>query len=325
MFVQLIIQNIKQKPKIMRTLNFKLRFAILALAMITVFASCSKDEEEAPVKAKNIVEVASSSNDFSILKDAIVKAGLASTLQTDGPFTVFAPTNAAFNELFTQLGVSGIADLSAEALKPILLNHVVSGKVTAADIKTGYVASLNTMAPSSNAVKLFVNKGSSVMIDESKVVTADVMASNGVIHAVNKVILPPSVVSHAINNPDFSILVQAVVKAGLVEALSGEGPFTVFAPTNAAFNALFATLGVSGIADLTAEQLSPILLYHVVSGNVTASQVSTGNVPTLKDGSSLSLMVDNMGVKINNSSKVIATDVQGTNGVIHAIDAVLLP
>lgn len=325
MFVQLIIQNVKQKLNNMKTLKFKLRFAILALAMVTVFASCSKDEEETPVKAKNIVEVASSSNDFSILKDAIVKAGLASTLQTDGPFTVFAPTNAAFNELFSKLGVSGLADLSAETLKPILLNHVVSGKVTAADIKTGYFASLNTMAPSNNAVKLYVNKGSSVMIDESKVVTADLMASNGVIHAINKVILPPSVVSHAINNPDFSILVQAVVKAGLVEALSATGPFTVFAPTNAAFNSLFATLGVSGIADLTAEQLTPILLYHVVSGNVTAAQVSTGNVPTLKDGSSISLMVDNMGVKINNSSKVIATDVQGTNGVIHAIDAVLLP
>lgn len=163
------------------------------------------------------------------------------------------------------------------------------------------------------------------MVDESKVIATDVMASNGVIHAIDKVILPPSVVKHAINNPDFSILVQAVVKAGLVEALSGAGPFTVFAPTNQAFNALFATLEVSGIADLTAEQLTPILLYHVVSGNVTASQVTSGSVPTLKEGSNISITVDGMGVKLNNSSKVIATDVQGANGIIHAIDAVILP
>lgn len=163
------------------------------------------------------------------------------------------------------------------------------------------------------------------MVDESKVIATDVMASNGVIHAIDKVILPPSVVKHAINNPDFSILVQAVVKAGLVDALSGAGPFTVFAPTNQAFNALFATLGVSGIADLSAETLTPILLYHVVSGNVTASQVTSGSVPTLKEGSNISITVDGMGVKLNNSSKVIATDVQGANGIIHAIDAVILP
>jgi transforming growth factor-beta-induced protein len=133
------------------------------------------------------------------------------------------------------------------------------------------------------------------------------------------------VVSHAINNPNFSILVQAVVKAGLVEALSGAGPFTVFAPTNDAFTALFAILGVNGIDDLTAEQLTPILLYHVVPGNVLASQVTSGNVPTLKEGSTISIIADGMGVKLNGNSNVVATDVQGTNGVIHAIDAVILP
>jgi transforming growth factor-beta-induced protein len=157
------------------------------------------------------------------------------------------------------------------------------------------------------------------------VTTADILASNGVIHVIDKVILPAGIVNHAINNPDFSILVQAVVKADLVDALSASGPFTVFAPNNAAFNKLFATLGVSGINDLSAEALTPILLYHVVPGNVTASQVSTGNVNTLKEGSMISITANSMGVKINNTSNVIATDVQGTNGVIHAIDTVILP
>lgn len=308
----------------MKTLNSKFRYAFIALAMVTVFTSCAKEEDTTP-KAKTIVEVASSDPQFSILVEAVDKAGLVSTLNSEGPFTVFAPTNTAFNALFEQLGVSGIKDLSAEVLKPILLNHVLSGKNMAADISTGYFATANNMAPGMNNVKVFINKGSSVMVDESKVIATDVMASNGVIHAIDKVILPPSVVKHAINNPDFSILVQAVVKAGLVEALSGVGPFTVFAPTNQAFNALFATLEVSGIADLSAETLTPILLYHVVSGNVTASQVTSGSVPTLKEGSNISITVDGMGVKLNNSSKVIATDVQGANGIIHAIDAVILP
>jgi len=309
----------------MKTNISKFRLAIFAIAALTVFVSCSKDEDDKKTESKNIAQVASSNPDFSILVEALDKAGLVSAMEGTGPFTVFAPTNAAFNALFTQLGVSGISDLSAETLKPILLNHVISGNVKAMDIATGYVETLNNYGPSGNKVKLFILKGSNVMVDNSKVVTTDVIASNGTIHAIDKVILPPSVVSHAINNPDFSILVQAVIKAGLVDALSAPGPFTVFAPTNAAFNELFAALGVSGIDELTADQLTPILLYHVVSGNVVASQVSSGMVPTLKEGSNISIVANSMGVTLNGNSNVIATDVQGSNGVIHAIDAVLLP
>jgi len=309
----------------MKISKLKSSLFILATAMVVVLASCNKEDDEPKMETKNIVETASSDSRFSILTEALTKAGLVSALEGPGPFTVFAPTNDAFNALFNQLGVSGIADLSAETLTPILLNHVISGNVKAADVTTGYAATLNNTAPGQNMVKIFTNKTSSVMVDGSKVIVADVIASNGVIHAIDKVILPANVVTHAINNPNFSILVEAVVKAGLVDALSAAGPFTVFAPTNDAFNALFATLGVSGIADLTADQLTPILLYHVVSGNVTASQVSTGSVPTLKEGSTISIVADGMGVKLNGSSNVVATDVQGTNGVIHAIDAVILP
>ena len=312
----------------MKTNFLKFRFALLAIAATTLFASCSKDEDTPAPPAempKDIVEVAVSDARFSILVEAVSKANLVSALQGDGPFTVFAPTNDAFNALFAQLGVSGIADLDAATLTPILLNHVVAGNIKSSDISTGYVSTLNATDPAQAGVQIYVEKGSDVKIDGSKVIIADVMASNGVIHAIDKVILPANVVNHAINNPNFSILVQAVVKAGLVEALSGTGPFTVFAPTNAAFNALFSALGVSGIDALTAEQLSPILLYHVVPGNVRSNQVSSGTVPTLKDGSNLNVTVSNMGVNINGSVNVIATDVQGANGVIHVIDAVLVP
>jgi transforming growth factor-beta-induced protein len=312
----------------MKTNFLKFRFAILAIAATTLFASCSKDDDTVAPPAdmpKDIVEVAVSDARFSILVEAVTKANLVSALQGDGPFTVFAPTNDAFNALFAQLGVSGIADLDAATLTPILLNHVVAGSVKSSDISTGYVTTLNATDPAQAGVQVYVEKGSDVKVDGSKVIIADVMASNGVIHAIDKVILPANVVNHAINNPNFSILVQAVVKAGLVEALSGTGPFTVFAPPNAAFNALFSALGVSGIDALTAGQLTPILLYHVVPGNVRSSQVSSGSVPTLKDGSNLNVTVSNMGVNINGSVNVIATDVQGANGVIHVIDAVLVP
>lgn len=309
----------------MKTLISKISLAMVALALSIGFTSCSKDDDNETPASKNLVQVAQSDDQFSILVSAIEKAGLASVLSGTASYTVFAPTNAAFNTLFSELGVSGIADLSAETLKPILLNHVIPGTVKSSDITTSYAATANNMGPDQRNVKVFIQKGSSVMIDQAKVTAADVMASNGVIHVIDKVILPSNIVGHASNNPDFSILVQALVKANLVGALNGTGPFTVFAPTNAAFNALFSTLGVSGISDLTAEALTPILLYHVVSGNVTSSQVATGSVPTLKEGSSINISVSGMGVKLNNTSNVIATDVQGVNGVIHAIDAVILP
>ncbi len=132
-----------------------------------------------------------------------------------------------------------------------------------------------------------------------------------------------SVVAIAAGNPDFSILVEAVTKAGLAEALSAEGPFTVFAPTNAAFESLFSKLGVSGIKDLTAEQLTPILTYHVVSGKVMSTDLSNTTVGTLNEGNSIKVDLSD-GVKINDSN-VVAADIEGSNGVIHVIDAVLLP
>jgi len=138
----------------------------------------------------------------------------------------------------------------------------------------------------------------------------------------NKNSSAPSVVEIAASNPDFSILVEAVTKANLGEALSADGPFTVFAPTNEAFNALFKQLGVSGVKDLTSEQLTPILKYHVVSGKVMSTDLSNTLVATL-NGKKIKVDLSN-GVKINDS-KVVKADITGSNGVIHVIDKVLIP
>lgn len=134
-----------------------------------------------------------------------------------------------------------------------------------------------------------------------------------------------TIVEIAVADERFSILVEAVVKADLVDALNAPGPYTVFAPTNDAFNDLFASLGVSGISDLTADQLTPILLYHVVSGKVMASDVATGMVPTLNKDAKLDVKVSKKGVSIDKDTNVIITDVDASNGVIHAIDMVLIP
>jgi len=134
-----------------------------------------------------------------------------------------------------------------------------------------------------------------------------------------------TVVEIAIADDRFSILVEAVSKAGLVDALNAEGPYTVFAPTNDAFEVLFKDLGVKGVEDLTAEQLRPILLYHVVSGKVLASGLSSGKVATLNEDAWIMVDVDKSGVTINESSKVVVANVEGSNGVIHVINKVLVP
>ena len=296
---------------------------MIALMGIFILTGCEKEPEEemTAVADMTIAEYAVSDANFSILVQALAKAELVDALNGTGNFTVFAPTNAAFNALFAELGISGIADLSKETLTPILLYHVLGTEAKSSMISSGYY---NTLSPAQGSyLSLKVDVASGVKLNKTTSVTAvDVDVKNGVIHVIDKVLLPPTVVDQALANDNFTILVQAVVKAGLAEVLSGTGPFTIFAPTNAAFEALFATLGISGIADLTAAQLTPILTYHVVSGNVLSTQLSAGTVQTLNGPINVTL---SPAPAINTNSKIVATDVQGSNGVIHVIDKVLLP
>jgi transforming growth factor-beta-induced protein len=300
-----------------------LTFGLIALMGIFILTSCQKEETDQmkPVADMTIAEYAVSDANFSILVQALTKADLVNVLNGEGNFTVFAPTNAAFNALFTQLGISGIADLSKETLTPILLYHVLGTEAKSSMISTGYYKTLSPAQGSYLSLKADVS--SVVKLNKTtNVTTADVDVKNGVIHVIDKVLLPPTVVDLALENDSFSILVQAVVKAGLVETLSSSGPFTIFAPTNAAFESLFTTLGISGIADLTAEQLIPILTYHVVSGNVLSTQLSAGTVETLNGPINVTLAP---APAINGNSMIVATDVQASNGVIHVINKVLLP
>lgn len=291
---------------------------------LTVLTSCEKDNEMDAPKATSemtIAEYAVSDPNFSTLVKALTKANLVNTLNSAGEFTVFAPTNTAFDKLLAELGVMNIDDLSAEQLTPILLYHVIGKEVKSSMIMEGYVATLSPAQ--SSYLNLNISLMGGVKLNKNtSVTTADVDVMNGVIHVIDNVLLPPTVVDHALANENFSILVSAVVKAGLVETLMGNGPFTIFAPTNAAFQSLFTQLGISGINDLTAEQLTPILLYHVVSGNVRSASLSAGDVQTLNGKISISISPK---PSINNNTNIIATDVQASNGVIHAIDKVLLP
>lgn len=279
------------------------------------------DQVILPISNQSILDAAMGIEDFSSLVAALAKTNLASTFMMEGDYTVFAPTNDAFAAFLESIDVA-FEDLTAEALMPILKYHVVGSKVMSSSLETGYVNSIYA-AMENKPVSIFVKVDGGVLLNGSVSVTAaDVEASNGVIHVIDGVLTPTSVVDIAINNSNFSKLVEAVVKAGLVETLSADGPFTIFAPTDEAFNKLFADLGVNGIEDIAAETLIPILQYHVVAGNVLSTDLSDGDVATLNGDIKISLSEM---VTINDDSEVSAVDIQGTNGVVHVIDKVLLP
>lgn len=282
------------------------------------------DEVIVPAPESNtIVDIAKGNEDFSILVSALVKADLVDALDDkDASFTVFAPTNQAFQDLLAELGASSLDDVPVATLTNILLYHVVGESKKAGDISTGYYKTLSDGAGDDTKLSLYIDMSSTMINNRANITSTDIEADNGVIHIIDKVILPQTVVDFAVNNSSFSILVEALAKAELVDTLKGDGPFTVFAPTDDAFNALFTALGVSGIADLTKEALTPILLAHVVSGNVTSGDLSNGDVQTLNTEKKISVDISN-GVKIDGDINVTLADVQGTNGVIHVIDKVI--
>lgn len=301
---------------------------MLALVAGLTFTACNKDED-----TKNIVQTAEDNADLSSLVAALKRADLVSALEGAGPFTVFAPTNAAFATFLQANGFATVNDVPVDVLKQVLLYHVVSGKVASTDLSTGYVNTLATFGTSTTNLSLYVNLASGVKINDAIVTTADVTTSNGIVHVIDKVLAPATVVNHALNNPNFSILVAALTRSDLgvnyVSLLSGAGPFTVFAPTNAAFTALLAELGVANLAAIDAATLNAVLQYHVVSGaNVRSSQLTEGQEVTTFSGGKFKIGLAG-GAKItdarNRVSNIVVVDVQGTNGVVHAIDKVLLP
>jgi transforming growth factor-beta-induced protein len=252
---------------------------------------------------KNIIEVATAAGMFTTLAKALGDAALIETLKGEGPFTVFAPTDDAFKKLS--------AVPSGDALKNVLLYHVVSGLAGPLDLEDKSV--LTTVAGS----PALVDTSDGVKIAGAKVTMANVVASNGVIHVIDTVMLPAEkdIVETAVAAGSFTKLAAALQSAGLVDALKAKGPFTVFAPTDAAFNALSAAP--------TGDALKNVLLYHVVMGAVGAGDLEAGNVPTLLADKQLKIDLAS-GVKVNDATVSMANIVT-KNGVIHVVDKVLVP
>ncbi len=293
-------------------------------------------EEE--MTASNIVDIATADGRFSTLVTALSAAGLGETLQGEGPFTVFAPTDEAFAAL-PEGTVEGLLE-DVPALTDVLLYHVVPGKVMAADVVG--LDSAETVQGTSLTVTA---EGEQVMINGAQVVTADIEAANGVIHVIDAVLLPPAgdeameegmtedemaedgptsstIVDIAVADGRFETLVTALTAADLVETLQGEGPFTVFAPTDEAFAALPEGTVEGLLEDVPA--LTDVLLYHVVPGKVMAADVVGLDSAETVQGTSLTVTAEGEQVMIN-GAQVVTADIEAANGVIHVIDTVLIP
>jgi transforming growth factor-beta-induced protein len=277
----------------------------------------------------DIVDTAIADGRFTTLVAAVQAAELVETLKGEGPFTVFAPTDEAFAALPAGTLDELLKPESKQALTDILLYHVVAGKVMAADVSG--LTSATTVLGKDVAVK--VDMGN-VYINESKVVITDIETSNGVIHVIDAVLLPPAdesaetpgtIVDIAVADGRFTTLVAALQAAELVETLSGEGPFTVFAPTDEAFAALPAGALENLLKPESKQALTDILLYHVVSGKVMAADVTGLTGATTVLGKDFTITIKDGKVFLNDTVQVIITDIVASNGVIHVIDAVLLP
>jgi len=275
------------------------------------------------VPSNTIVDIAAGNPDFSTLVAAVSAAGLVDALSGEGSFTVFAPTNEAFAALPEGTLESLLLPENKQALTDILLYHVVSGSVLAADVVN--LSEAETLLGKNVNIK--VDMGN-VMINEANVVATDIIADNGVIHVIDSVILPPAdmadIVDTAVADGRFTTLAAALGAAELVETLKGEGPFTVFAPTDDAFAALPEGTVESLLLPENKQALTDILLYHVVAGKVMAEDVVSLTEAETVLGQNVSIKVD-MGKVYINESEVIITDIMTSNGIIHVIDAVLLP
>lgn len=304
----------------------------LLVAFSTIIFSCNEDEVVVPLPDNSIVGVASRNPEFSSLVAALTKADLVQTLRQTGPFTVFAPTNAAFATFLSANGFANLDAVPTPVLREILLNHVVNGAVFSSSLTSGYVKTLGKGAASAtNTLSMYVNLNSGVTVNNisvrlngvSSVTAADIATSNGVIHVVDAVIGLPTVVTHAVANPNFSTLVGLLTTQNLVTTLNGttSSPFTVFAPLNSAFNQ--ATLNLYN--GLSSANKTAVLTYHVVAGaNVLSNAIPTGPITTFETGT-FTVTGTTITDEQNRATNIVLTDVQASNGVVHAVNQVLLP
>jgi transforming growth factor-beta-induced protein len=311
----------------------KLTLVILSLSIAFVSTSCKKDDDDSP-KPNNqqgsdpmsIASIASNTADVSTLVSILslpeMSDILAAAADENSTLTVFAPTNDAFTTVLNALNLNSINEIPESVLRDIVTYHILGSVAMSSDLMSQSYKTLN-------GESVIVDLMNGVMIDNANVITPDVKASNGVIHIIDAVMLPSlymsslgTIVEVPLFRKDYSILTEALVKADLVTTLLGTGPFTVFAPDNDAF----AAAGITSLDGLSKDDLTPILLYHVLGAKVMSDELpSDGIVTTLGTGYDKFFLSLGNEVYINGTSMITAVDIEKSNGVIHTINRTLIP
>lgn len=307
-------------------------------------------QDRGPSIAEIVVNAAENEDEpqFTLLLQAVRAAGLVDTLAAGGPFTVFAPTDEAFVQLLGELGITPDELLSdTELLTAVLLYHVVPGTLLAEDLGPAQRAGLLTALPQAS-LNVSLGEGGA-FVDRAGIISTDILASNGVIHVIDRVLLPEdgegllplereaensigeflATLATDSTRPEFTVLVEAARRAGVIEALFAEDErFTLFAPTDAAFSVLLDRLQVTPEELLSnVELLQVVLSYHVLPTAVYAEDfiaLDTVFAGTILDGNGVFVTVNANGVFVNRS-RVIAPNIIAENGVVHVINSVLLP
>jgi len=314
----------------MKTSKVKFPIMLALLSSWIFLTACNDEGEPTPMQMDNIVDIVVESESFSTLEAAVIEADLVTTLQGNGPFTVFAPSDAAFASFLDANGLSASDLLANPKLSDILTYHVLNGEVKASVVSAGPVEAVN-------GIKFYISKdisGNFWINGSAQIVDTDVDASNGVIHVLDYVIVPPSqsiaeiaVGLASASNPEFTQLVGALQRANLVDAVSGDdGDLTVFAPTDAAFQALYDTNpNWNDYNDIPIETLTAVLTAHVVPARAFSQDLRTGeSVPTLNEGALLEVDLGAGtvgGARLN----MQMLNIHATNGVIHVINDVIIP
>jgi len=271
-----------------------------------------------------VVDIVVNSEDHTLLEAAVGAANLADALSAEGPFTVFAPTDAAITALVEALEITAEDLLALPNLGEILQYHVVAGAAMSGDLTDGQ--EIETLLGENVTVTI---NAEGVFINDAQVTAADIEAGNGVVHVIDAVLLPPAPVTNTVvdiivNSEDHTLLEAAVIAADLADALSAEGPFTVFAPTDSAITVLVEALEITAEDLLALPNLGEILQYHVVAGAAMSGDLTDGQEIETLLGSNVTVTINTEGVFINDAQVTVA-DIEADNGVVHVIDAVLLP
>jgi transforming growth factor-beta-induced protein len=310
-----------------------LRSALLPLALVLGTMACDKDDTDdtevgtdmgtdAGVDPTSITGIAAGDARFSILVDAAVRAGLDGVLAAPGTYTIFAPTNDAFEALFDAIpDVDSVDDLPVPSLTAILTYHGLTTEEFAADL-----GDLGGTVDTLSGFTMFVNAGDSVMVNQATVIEADIDASNGVIHAIDSVLLPPTM-AQAAGLAGLTGLITAIEASSpgtqaLFSAGPTDDPITVFAPNNAAF-----TAAADITAGFEAADFDAVLAYHAVAGAVASTAIPAigSSLLTNSAGQNVSIVFDTTDGVFANDSEVILADIKVVGGTIHVVDSVLLP